>query len=296
VGLTNRLLSRAVGRAYLTYEETAAQFGRERARVLGNPVRRAFVDAARMAQHDPAGASARSRTVLVLGGSQGARALNEIVPQALAQAGLAEFGVSVVHQTGAAMAPAVEARYRELGVQAEVVPFIDDVARAYMRASLVISRAGATIIAELCAIGRPSILVPLPSAAEDHQTRNAAALQEAGAALAIAERDLLAAPLAAHVRALLTDGSRRNAMAEAARRRGRPDAAAAIVDDLLAWLGVPSEAAPEPEATPGGDGIDTDGGASASASPELRVPIRRKPRVRRTVLRIRAVDAQEAAP
>jgi UDP-N-acetylglucosamine--N-acetylmuramyl-(pentapeptide) pyrophosphoryl-undecaprenol N-acetylglucosamine transferase len=293
VGLTNRLLSRAVGRAYLTYEQTAAQFGPSRARVLGNPVRRAFVDAARMAQHDPAGASARSRTVLVLGGSQGARALNEIVPQALAQAGLAELGVTVVHQTGAAMAPEVEARYRELGVQAEVVPFIDDVARAYMRASLVISRAGATIIAELCAIGRASILVPLPTAAEDHQTRNAMALQEAGAALAIAERDLTPAPLATHVRALLTDGARRSAMAQAARRRGRPDAAAAIVDDLLAWLGVPTEAAPEPGDTPEPDGVD-DAGSTSSAHAESRPPMRRKPRVRRAALRIRAVDVHEA--
>jgi UDP-N-acetylglucosamine--N-acetylmuramyl-(pentapeptide) pyrophosphoryl-undecaprenol N-acetylglucosamine transferase len=286
------LLARAVGRAYLTYEETAAQFGPARARVFGNPVRRAFVDAARMAQHDPAGASARSRTVLVLGGSQGARALNEIVPQALAQAGLAELGVSVVHQTGESMAPEVAQRYRDLGVQAEVLPFIDDVARAYMRASLVIARAGATTLAELCAIGRASVLVPYPHAAEDHQTRNALALQQAGAALAIAERDLTVAPLAAQVRSLLTDGARRTAMADAARRRGRPDAAAAIVDDLLAWLGVPTEAAPEPGAAPEPDGIDDAGGSSAIS--ESRPPVRRKPRVRRAALRIRAIDVQDA--
>lgn len=293
VGLTNRLLARAVGRAYVTYEETAAQFGPSRARVLGNPVRRAFVDAARMAQHDPAGASARSRTVLVFGGSQGARALNEIVPQALAQAGLAELGVSVVHQTGEAMAPEVSQRYRELGVQAEVLPFIDDMARAYVRASLVIARAGATTLAELCAIGRASVLVPYPHAAEDHQTRNALALQQAGAALAIAERDLMVAPLATQVRSLLTDGARRSAMADAARRRGRPDAAAAIVDDLLAWLGVPTEAAPEPDDGPTPEGIDGgDGGQSAHA--ESRPPVRRKPRVRRAALRIRAIDVHDA--
>src|SRR5262249_31556955 len=144
VGLTNRLLSRAVGRAYLTYDETAAQFGATRARVLGNPVRRAFVDAARMSAHDPAGALARARSVLVLGGSQGARSLTEAVPAALARAGVTELGLQVVHQTGASMLADVERRYRELGIEAEVLPFIDDMARAYIRSCLVIARAGAT--------------------------------------------------------------------------------------------------------------------------------------------------------
>jgi UDP-N-acetylglucosamine--N-acetylmuramyl-(pentapeptide) pyrophosphoryl-undecaprenol N-acetylglucosamine transferase len=301
VGLTNRLLSKSVGRAYLTHAETAAQFGAARARVLGNPVRRAFVDAARMALHDPAGARARSRSVFVLGGSQGARSLNESVPQALARAGIAQLGVSVVHQTGAEMADDVARRYRELGVQAEVVPFIDDVARAYANASLVIARAGATTLAELCAIGRAAILVPYPHAAEDHQTHNALALQRAGAAVAVAEADLDVDALAEEVRSLLSDGARRGAMEDAARRQGRPDAAAAIVDDLLAWLGVPSQAAPEPEREPEQQ-LDPNGGgdgqrSNARTSSESQVPIRRRPRVRRAELRIRALDASlDAVP
>jgi UDP-N-acetylglucosamine--N-acetylmuramyl-(pentapeptide) pyrophosphoryl-undecaprenol N-acetylglucosamine transferase len=187
----------------------------------------------------------------------------------------------------------VAQRYRELGVQAEVVPFIDDIARAYVRASLVIARAGATTLAELCAIGRASVLVPYPHAAEDHQTRNALALQQAGAAVAIAEQDLSAAPLAGQVRSLLTDGARRSAMADAARRQGRPDAAAAIVDDLLAWLGVPTEAVPEPGDTPEPGGMDT-GDSGAGAHAESRPPVRRKPRVRRAALRIRAIEVHDA--
>jgi UDP-N-acetylglucosamine--N-acetylmuramyl-(pentapeptide) pyrophosphoryl-undecaprenol N-acetylglucosamine transferase len=286
VGLANRLLGKSVGRAYLAFEDSAAHFGPARARVLGNPIRRAFVDAARMAGHDPAGVEARSRSVLVLGGSQGARTLNLLVPEALARAGVQQLGVSVVHQSGEAMRAEVQARYHELGVDAEVVPFIDDVARAYVGASLVISRAGGSV-AELCAIGRAAILLPLSHAG---QPGNAAALERAGAAMAIAESALSVESLTARVRELLTDPARRKAMADAARRQGRPDAAAAIVDDLLAWLGVPTEAAPTPDAAPGaGDASPPEGaGANGHAS---SAPIRRRPRVKRAELRIRAISA-----
>jgi UDP-N-acetylglucosamine--N-acetylmuramyl-(pentapeptide) pyrophosphoryl-undecaprenol N-acetylglucosamine transferase len=149
VGVTNRLLASSVGRAYLTYAETLSQFGSAKGRVLGNPVRRAFVEAAQLALHDPAGVEARARRVLVVGGSQGAQSLNEVVPKALSLSGLSEQGVSVLHQAGESMRDAVKARYAELGVNAEVVTFIDDMSRAYASASLVIARAGATTLAEL---------------------------------------------------------------------------------------------------------------------------------------------------
>jgi UDP-N-acetylglucosamine--N-acetylmuramyl-(pentapeptide) pyrophosphoryl-undecaprenol N-acetylglucosamine transferase len=131
----------------------------------------------------------------------------------------------------------VRARYAALGVKADVVPFIDDMARAYAGAQIVIARAGATTLAELCAIGRPSVLVPYPHAADDHQTKNAEALERAGAALTVADAALDEAQLGATLRALLEDRERRSAMAQAARSHGRPEAAAAIVDDLIAWLG-----------------------------------------------------------
>ncbi len=267
VGLTNRLLSRTVGRAYLTYEQTRELFGPGRARVLGNPVRREFVRAARSAAADPEGLEARSRTLLVLGGSQGARALNEILPSALERARLADRGITVVHQTGQAMVEKVSALYERAGIEARVLPFIHDMARAYASARLVIARAGATTLAELCAIGRPSILVPYPYAADDHQAKNAAALQEAGAALSFTEDILEPELLAGEVAALLDDEGRRRAMAEAARRQGRPDAAAAIVDDLAGWLGLPEPETPGPEAGPPRDADPSaPGGRSARRS------------------------------
>lgn len=292
VGITNRLLSRSVGRAYLTYEETASLFGHERARVLGNPVRRAFVQAARMSAHDPEGALARSRSVLVLGGSQGARKLNEVVPEALARAGVRELGIGVVHQTGSAMAATVSRRYRELGVQAEVVPFIDDMARAYIRASLVIGRAGATTLAELCTIGRASILVPFPHAAQDHQTKNARALERVGAALTVPEAELDAKALATMARSLLEDELRRRAMADAACKQGRPEAAAAIVDDLFAWLKVPAASWQPDDAEHGQAAVGVCGDEGAEHREMASMPpVRRKPRVRRAELRLRTIDA-----
>jgi len=260
VGLTNRLLSKVVGRAYVSFGETSDTFRFDRVRVVGNPVRQIFVEAARRAATDPAGFEARARRVFVLGGSQGSEALNRTVPEALAEAGLAARGVTVLHQTGAKMRDEVEARYAELGVEAEVTAFIDDMASAYASAALVVSRAGATTVAELCAVGRPAILVPYPHAADDHQGKNAEALARKGAALCIRESALSARGLADEVARLLGDDDARRAMAQAALDAGRPDAAAAIVDDLFSWLGQPTGEQPgvlDPAAdsqVPGGEG------------------------------------------
>jgi UDP-N-acetylglucosamine--N-acetylmuramyl-(pentapeptide) pyrophosphoryl-undecaprenol N-acetylglucosamine transferase len=240
VGLTNRLLARFVDRAYLSFEETAALFPARAARVFGNPVRRSFVGAGNMARMDPLGFEMRARRVLVVGGSQGAKVLNEIVPEALARAGAAARNVEIVHQTGHAMCESVRAHYERLGLNATVTPFIDDMARAYASAALVIGRAGATSLAEICAVGRPSLLIPFPFAADDHQWHNARALEARGAAVALREAGLDAELLGQRLAELLDQPERRTAMAEAARRLGRPEAAAAIVDDLCDWLGCAS--------------------------------------------------------
>jgi UDP-N-acetylglucosamine--N-acetylmuramyl-(pentapeptide) pyrophosphoryl-undecaprenol N-acetylglucosamine transferase len=237
VGLTNRLLARLVDRAYLSFEETLPHFPSGRGRVVGNPIRRSFVGLGNMARMDPAGFEMRARRILVIGGSQGARALNQLVPEALAQAGLAGRGIEIVHQAGHAMCDTVRARYESLGLAATVTPFIDDMAKAYASAAVVIGRAGASSLAEICAVGRPSILIPFPAAADDHQWHNAQALASRGAAVAIREAELTAAGLAAEVDRLLTQPELRRSMADAARTLGRPDAAAAIVDDLSSWLG-----------------------------------------------------------
>lgn len=292
LGLTNRLLARSVGRAYLTHAASATHFGQGRARVVGNPVRRAFVDAARLLNLDPAGDRARSRRLFVLGGSQGARALNELLPQALAKAGLSEQPIEVLHQAGRDMVDEVARRYAEVGIEAEVVPFIEDMARAYSQASLVVSRAGASTLAELCAIGRPALLIPYPHAAADHQTKNAEALEDAGAAVALGEQDASIDTLAAQLRALLSDPSRRGAMADCARRLGRPDAAAAIVDDLCEWLGFDAGAHGGGE----GAGAGMDAGGHDGAGSGDRRGISRRAKVRRCELRVRLVSAPSVSP
>ncbi len=238
LGLTNKVLAKVVGRAYLSFEETASSFGKK-ARVVGNPVRAELAAWARRASADPEGFESLAGRILVMGGSQGAKALNETVPAGLARLGpvLKRLGLRVLHQTGAAMRDEVAERYRALGIEADVVAFIDDMAQAYASAAVVIARAGASTLAELQAIGRPSILVPYPFAADDHQSKNAQALVDAGAAIAIAQGELDPESLAGALEGLLADERARRAMAEAARRRGKPDAAAAIVDDLVEWLG-----------------------------------------------------------
>jgi UDP-N-acetylglucosamine--N-acetylmuramyl-(pentapeptide) pyrophosphoryl-undecaprenol N-acetylglucosamine transferase len=198
---------------------------------------------------------------------------------------VATHGTTVLHQTGDAMVDEVRRRYRAQGVDAEVVPFIDDMARAYASASLVIARAGATTLAELCAIGKPSILIPYPHAAEDHQAKNAFAMERAGAGVAIREDELTAEGLATEVRELLQGTTRRRTMAEAARRLGRPDAAAAIVDDLCAWLGVPVDG------TPTGDDKPSLKPTAASIPPEgTQRRVSRRPKVRRAELRMKPIE------
>ena len=248
VGLTNRMLAPLVGRAYLTFEQTVSHFGERKARVCGNPVRREFVNVAARAASDPEGFESRANTILVMGGSQGARALNEHVPSGLAKLNLKQHKLRVVHQTGEAMRQEVEDRYKALGIEAEVLSFIDDMAHVYARAAFVIARAGATTLAELCAIGRPSILIPFPHAADDHQTKNAQALVSIGAARCVQESKLSGGTLVEAATELIASSIRRQAMADAARTQGRPDAAAAIVDDLLQWVGEGGRPNSEPPA------------------------------------------------
>ncbi|MGB5415831.1 MAG: undecaprenyldiphospho-muramoylpentapeptide beta-N-acetylglucosaminyltransferase, partial [Polyangiales bacterium] len=213
VGMTNRILARFVDRAYIAFEQTEEVFGASKSRLTGNPVRQEFVEHARLALADPEGFESRARTVLVLGGSQGARKLNQDLPRALARAGVADRGLEVVHQTGEAMREEVEAIYRELGIRARVVTFIEEIARAYANAALVVARAGATTLAELCAIGRPSILIPFPFAADDHQAKNADALEGQGASICIRESELEVDRLAALIAGLMDDPAKRQAMA-----------------------------------------------------------------------------------
>ncbi len=236
-GLTNRVLVRHVGRAYASFEETFS-VASDHVVVSGNPIRRALVDVAHARDMDPEALRPARGQILVLGGSQGARALNEHLPALLGAAlGQQSRPVRVVHQVGRGDVARVKAVYNECGIESEVVEFIDNIAEYYERSELVIARAGASTVAELCALGCPSVLVPFPHAADDHQSKNALALARAGAAVQLAEAELHSDEAVQVVRTLWNDDARRRAMSASARRFGKPDAAATIVDDLSAWLG-----------------------------------------------------------
>jgi UDP-N-acetylglucosamine--N-acetylmuramyl-(pentapeptide) pyrophosphoryl-undecaprenol N-acetylglucosamine transferase len=170
--------------------------------------------------------------LLVFGGSQGARRINELVPAALAL--LPEtIRPRVIHQTGELTRDLAAEAYTSAGVEAEVTTFIDDMARAYGWADLAVCRAGALTVSELAAAGLGAVMIPFPAAVDDHQTRNAEFLVRAGAGLIVQESDLSAASLAAVLEPLLADSQRRREMAEAARSAARPEALETIVSVCL---------------------------------------------------------------
>ena len=227
-GMTNRLLGPVVSAAAVTFESTASFFPR-RGFVAGNPVRPEFFSGGTDQQARPAGAAPR---VLIFGGSQGAHAINMAMVEAaprLAAAG----GVDITHQTGERDVDVVRRAYGDAGIPARVEPFLFEMDREMKGANVIVCRAGATTIAELTAAGRAAILLPLPTAADDHQRRNAEVLAAAGAAEMIEQRDLNGESLAARITALARDGERRRRLAEAARGFARPDAARLIVDRAL---------------------------------------------------------------
>jgi UDP-N-acetylglucosamine--N-acetylmuramyl-(pentapeptide) pyrophosphoryl-undecaprenol N-acetylglucosamine transferase len=166
--------------------------------------------------------------ILVVGGSLGAQALNEAMPKALA---LLDNRPSVVHQSGEKHLDALIKHYRDAGVQGELVAFIDDMARRYAEADLVICRAGAVTVAELSAGGMASLLVPFPHAVDDHQTANGRFLAERGAALLLQQRDLTPQTLAQMIQGL--DRSRLLDMARKARALGKPDAARVVAERCM---------------------------------------------------------------
>jgi UDP-N-acetylglucosamine--N-acetylmuramyl-(pentapeptide) pyrophosphoryl-undecaprenol N-acetylglucosamine transferase len=228
-GLTNRALAHLARRVLCGFPDAFAD--KFEAEAVGNPVRPEISALAPPAQRF-APRDARRR-ILVLGGSQGARALNAAVPKALAALGdAAEFEVR--HQCGERHREQAEQAYAAAAVPARIESFIGDMAQAYAWADLVICRSGALTLAELCAAGVGAVLVPYPHAVDDHQTRNADFLVANGAAHLLPEDDALAAGLEALLRRLLPSRSTLLAMADAARAQARPDAARRVADVCVA--------------------------------------------------------------
>lgn len=224
-GFTNRLLGRFVRTVFTAFPEAARHFPKGKVQQLGNPIRRAMLDnfMRPTRPHD-------RPHVLVFGGSQGAHALNMRVVEALPHLADLRGTLSFTHQTGAREREAVEKGYRACGFEPDVREFITDMSAAYAQSDLVVCRAGATTLAELTVCQKPSILIPFPFAADDHQVVNARSLVEAGAAVMIEERSLTGELLAKEIRAILTSPERRRQMARAAGRLGAPQAAREIID------------------------------------------------------------------
>jgi UDP-N-acetylglucosamine--N-acetylmuramyl-(pentapeptide) pyrophosphoryl-undecaprenol N-acetylglucosamine transferase len=229
-GFTNRTLAKFVKAAAITFEEARRFFG-AKAVITGNPVRAEFFSA-------PTKQPGDTINLLVTGGSQGARAINEAMIGAvglLAPVLHKEGGRMVVlHQTGEADFAKVQAAYIKLDsdapIKAEAKPFIENMVDEFAQADLVISRAGATTVAELAAAGKPALMIPFPFAADDHQRKNAEAVEQAGAGRMILQAELTPERLAQELLWLARDGQQLHRMSEASRKLAHPDAAARVVD------------------------------------------------------------------
>jgi UDP-N-acetylglucosamine--N-acetylmuramyl-(pentapeptide) pyrophosphoryl-undecaprenol N-acetylglucosamine transferase len=224
-GLTNRVLAGVADKVLAGFP---GAFGKRKAEWTGNPVRADIAAIAAPAARY-AGRTGPLR-VLVLGGSQGAKALNDTVPAALSLLSEGEMP-EVIHQAGAAHLEAVRAAYAKVGVPATIIPFIDDMAATYAAVDLMICRAGASTIAELAAAGVPAILVPFPYAVDDHQTHNARVLAERGGAVLVPQGELTPERLAGLLRSF--NREKLVAMASAARAAGKPDATRDVAEACM---------------------------------------------------------------
>jgi len=226
-GFTNRRLARFIDKAALTFEQSLPFFGKKGV-VTGNPVRPEFFE---ITPHQPG----ERVKLLIFGGSQGARAINQAMIAALPLMDHLKDRLAVTHQTGEAMFDEIRAAYETAGWEADVRPYISNMAEAFDRADLVMSRAGETTCAELVAAGKAAILIPLPTAADDHQRKNAEASANSGAARMLLQTDLSAESVSREIRRNIDDPSDIIAMSAAARKLGRPDAAEAVyelIDEL----------------------------------------------------------------
>lgn len=232
IGLTNKLVAPFVDRAYTAFDVTEAEFAPSVVRPFGVPLRFGF-------SATPYRPRPGRRRVLVLGGSQGAKALNEVLPEALSRL---PGPVEVFHQCGARHRDEVEERYGSLGMDAAIVaPFIDDMQERIAWADVVVSRSGASALSEIAAVGRPALFVPYPFSSGDHQRVNAEVLARRGGARLVASREATVERVCAELEALLEDDAELSKMAECSRKFGRPDAAIEIARDFFALSGVDCE-------------------------------------------------------
>ena len=233
-GVSNKILGKLTGNILCSLPDTQGFWGCS-AVPAGNPVRRCIVEAGQKARRG------EGKRLLIMGGSQGAKAVNTYVAQALQR--FKEAGIAIWHQSGSADYERMRAVYKDAGMEgARLEAFIHDMGQAYAWADLALCRSGATTVAELAACGLPAACIPFPHATHDHQTMNARLLERQGAALVVAEHELDRRDFAGMVIALLHSPEKIAAMSEAAHKLARPQAAAAVVDFLEDLAGKNNEA------------------------------------------------------
>jgi len=231
-GITNRILSKFANLIFVTYAETKDWFPQSKVIVSGNPIRKVFAAWRAQAQEEK-----QYRQLLIFGGSQGAEAINKNVIAMMPQLQKMKDKLRVLHQTGDREVETVRRAYEQFGLDAQVTPFIVNMADAYAAADLIICRAGATSLAEITAAGKAAILIPYPWAANDHQTKNAEALASAGAAVIINEHELNGQKLFGVIDDLLANKQKLRQMEEASAKLGNIKAAAKIVDACMGLAG-----------------------------------------------------------
>ncbi|HVE83448.1 MAG TPA: undecaprenyldiphospho-muramoylpentapeptide beta-N-acetylglucosaminyltransferase [Myxococcales bacterium] len=224
-GFTNKVLGRIAKVVFIAFEEARGYFPRNKVQLIGNPIRAKLMD-----NYLRSRAAHPRFTVLVFGGSLGAKRVNALVLESLRSLADLKDAMSFVHQTGQADLETVRQGYQSSGFDAQVVEFIDDMSAAYAGADLVVCRAGATTVAELTVCKKAAILIPFPYATDNHQEVNARSLVEAGAALMFRESELTGASLAATIRALKENPERLKRMEKQAGLLGRPEAAKELAD------------------------------------------------------------------
>lgn len=230
-GLTNRLLSRVVDRVFISFEESRDHLNGNSVFLTGNPVRdELFLVDRRVPERK------KSFTILVIGGSQGATAINKRFAETLEYLNTRGRNPEVIHQTGEADYQRVVDDYRERKLRGELSPFIQDMTAAYNRADLVVSRAGATTLFELAALGKPSILIPYPYATNQHQVINARSLARMGGAEMILQSNLNTETLARVLIKYMDDPTALKKMSTHTKKMAHPNAAKVIVDHLLEMI------------------------------------------------------------
>lgn len=234
-GITNRFLSNLANRVYVSFKSTSTGMFKSNIHVTGNPVRKTLLQYTKIQSDTRDNLVEEKFTVLVLGGSQGAHSINMAVVDSLACLSNPET-FRFIHQTGSQDEHLVRDTYMRLGIDCEVKPFFDDMGPVYGKADLLICRAGATTVAEVTALGKCSIFIPYPYAADDHQTSNAKSLADAGAAEILPEHDLTGERLAERIEALASDPIRLGTLSVNSKRMGSPGAAEHIINDCYQLL------------------------------------------------------------